>query len=117
LILGLAGGLLLGYVLSREGGWMTPMPWAIYLVALLAAIAVVSWLDERRRVRPVEAVGAVAAPTATVPANVVEFRREKPAGPVAAEESSGPAATQSTNDEGTTPSEAEPVPQNEVKRE
>lgn len=81
LALGVAGGLLLGYLLSRRGGWMTPAPWAIYFVALLVAIAAVSWLDERRRPR---------APVQTEPpadgaasSNVLEFPTERAAAGVA----------------------------------
>src|SRR5947209_3672159 len=46
--LGLGGGLLLGWVLSRNGGWLTPIPWAVYLGVMLAAVAAVSWLESGR---------------------------------------------------------------------
>ncbi|MHB8574091.1 MAG: hypothetical protein ACYDCQ_02045 [Dehalococcoidia bacterium] len=50
-VVGLAGGLVLGYALSRQGAWLAPVPWAAYLVALLVVIAVVTFVDERRRAR------------------------------------------------------------------
>lgn len=61
---GLAGGLALGYLLGRNGAWLTPFPWAIYLVILLVLVAVVSWLAERQRAgeRPVHAGASPANP-------------------------------------------------------
>lgn len=58
LIAGLLGGLGLGYLLSRGGGWLTPGPWVVYLVALVAVIGLASWADERRRLRLVSAGAA-----------------------------------------------------------
>src|SRR5579884_57597 len=50
-MLGLAGGLLLGRVLSGGDGWQTPTPWLAYAVALLLAVGALSWLDVRRSSR------------------------------------------------------------------
>lgn len=55
LVAGLAGGLALGYLLSQEGGWLTPAPWLVYLALLSALVVAISWLDERRRLRAAEA--------------------------------------------------------------
>ena len=45
LIAGLAGGLVLGWLLSRGGnGWLAPLPWVIYLVALLLFAGALSLL-------------------------------------------------------------------------
>jgi protein-S-isoprenylcysteine O-methyltransferase Ste14 len=52
LIAGLGGGLLLGWLLSRGGsGWLTPLPWLIYLVVLVAFSAALSLLWPVRTVR------------------------------------------------------------------
>lgn len=120
LVFGLAGGLLLGYVLSRGGGWMTPAPWAIYLVALLAAIAAVSWLDERRRSPAVsvaaESGGATAAPgvaDADPPANLLEFRRE-PGSETSPQAEADIAAPRETNGEEVAPHEVAETVRTEV---
>lgn len=45
LVVGLAGGLLLGWLLSGGGnGWLTPLPWLIYLLALVAFTVALSLL-------------------------------------------------------------------------
>ncbi len=46
---GIAGGLGIGYVLSRRGEWLVVQPWIIYAAALLVATAAITWLDVRRR--------------------------------------------------------------------
>ena len=52
LVAGVAGGLLLGWLLSRGGdGWLAPLPWAIYLVALLLFAVVLSLLWPARAAR------------------------------------------------------------------
>ena len=51
---GLLGGLALGYVLSRDGGWLTIGPWIVYTVLLVCAVAMLSLVDERRRLRVAE---------------------------------------------------------------
>ncbi len=80
LIGGVAGGLALGYLLSQRGAWLTPAPWAIYLILLLVAIGVASWLDERRRLR-------VAAEAWPLPADfTVDDAEEIPAATPAAAE-------------------------------
>jgi hypothetical protein len=58
---GIAGGLALGYVLSRHGEWLVVQPWAIYAVLLLVVTAALTWLDVRRR--PGVVTGAPATPT------------------------------------------------------
>ncbi len=57
---GIAGGLALGYILSRRGEWLVPQPWAIYAAALLLVTGALTWLDVRRRPGP--AATASAAP-------------------------------------------------------
>jgi hypothetical protein len=50
LLAGIAGGLLLGWILSRGGnGWLTPLPWIVYFVALIAFATVLSlvWPADR----------------------------------------------------------------------
>ena len=54
MLAGLFGGLALGYVLSRDGGWLTPGPWVVYTVLLVCAVAMLSLVDERRRLRVAE---------------------------------------------------------------
>jgi type VI protein secretion system component VasK len=46
---GVAGGLGLGYILSRRGEWLVPQPWVIYAAALLVVTGALTWLDLRRR--------------------------------------------------------------------
>src|SRR5262245_29498218 len=75
-VLGIAGGLLLGWVLSRSGGWLTPLPWAIYLAALLVVIAAISMVDARRTeaaiepwtLRPEDVLGAAPVQPENLPA-------------------------------------------------
>lgn len=59
---GLAGGLVLGYVLGQRGEWLVATPWLIYLGLLLLATAGASWLDLRFRGRPRTAPAQEAAP-------------------------------------------------------
>jgi hypothetical protein len=71
--LGIVGGLLLGWVLSRSGAWLTPVPWAIYFVGLLTLIATISLLDVRRTalapepwtLRPEDVLGTDRSATST----------------------------------------------------
>lgn len=70
---GLAGGLGLGYVLSRQGGWLTPAPWAIYAALLALVVLTVSWLDEKRSARVAEAAWPLPAGFA-VPGSAEEVR-------------------------------------------
>ena len=45
LLAGIGGGLLLGWLLSRGGnGWLTPLPWIIYAVALVVFAVALSLL-------------------------------------------------------------------------
>jgi len=51
LLAGIAGGVLLGWLLSRGGnGWFAPVPWLVYLIALGAITASISllWPTARR---------------------------------------------------------------------
>ncbi len=54
MLAGVFGGLALGYLLSRNGGWLTPGPWVVYTVLLVCAVAMLSLVDERRRLRVAE---------------------------------------------------------------
>ncbi len=56
LVAGIAGGLGLGLVLSRQGGWLTPAPWAIYAAVLTVLVVAISWLDEKRSAPAAEPV-------------------------------------------------------------
>jgi hypothetical protein len=89
IVMGLVGGLGLGYVLSRQGTWLTPAPWIVYLAALLMVIAAVSWLDERRRSGSSPAAdGSLALPgdVGTGPAANVAMTEAEPKDEEAAEE-------------------------------
>jgi F0F1-type ATP synthase assembly protein I len=55
LLAGIAGGVLLGWLLSRGGnGWFAPVPWLVYLIALGAITASISllWPTVRRSAEP-----------------------------------------------------------------
>ncbi len=63
LLAGIAGGLLLGWILSRGGnGWLTPLPWIVYFVALVAFATVLSlvWPADRAERTAVPRDSAVA---------------------------------------------------------
>src|SRR5947209_7107860 len=51
---GVVGGLALGFLLSRQGAWLTPVPWIVYAVLLAVGVAAISVADERRRRRIAE---------------------------------------------------------------
>ncbi|HLZ70129.1 MAG TPA: hypothetical protein VKV26_09520 [Dehalococcoidia bacterium] len=45
---GVAGGLSLGYLLSRRGEWLVAQPWVMYAAVLLVVTGALTWLDVRR---------------------------------------------------------------------
>lgn len=57
---GVAGGLGLGYILSRRGEWLVPQPWVIYAAALLVVTGALTWLDVHRRPAPTVSASAAA---------------------------------------------------------
>jgi hypothetical protein len=61
LAIGLAGGLVFGYVLSQRGDWLVLWPWILYAVCLIAATALASFIDERRRFHSSASVGPLTA--------------------------------------------------------
>jgi len=78
MLAGLFGGLALGYVLSRDGGWLTPGPWVVYTVLLVCAVAMLSLVDERRRLRVAEEELAAAAWLSTARGRGTGRRRGHP---------------------------------------
>lgn len=49
---GIGGGLLAGWIVSKQaGGWLTPLPWIVYVLVLAAAVTAISllWPPEKRR--------------------------------------------------------------------
>jgi hypothetical protein len=44
---GVAGGLIVGWELSRRGAWFDPISWGIYAVALIAVIGAATFWSAR----------------------------------------------------------------------
>lgn len=95
---GVAGGLGLGYILSRQGEWLVPQPWAIYAAALLLISGVLTWLDLRRR--PVQTASAAASGAS---AAASETAAADGAPRMAAEQPSGTAPEQPADDDAEIP--------------
>jgi len=96
-VVGVAGGLGLGYILSRRGEWLVPQPWVIYVAALLVVTGALTWLDVHRRPAQMFAERVAAAGSGEAG---TETASQRDAATVAAADPPGEAPTQPAGGDG-----------------